>query len=219
MLGVGRDRDQRLGRDLEQEIVDDRLVLVGDVGDGRRQREDDVEVGHRQQLGRALCQPFSCCRALALRTVAAFRGTPDALGSAKIGDWYAMVTGRLGYAFDRVLVYAKGGAAFIPVRAAVVDTCATVPAGCGNWLISTFVDDTITTWTIGGGIEWAFADNWSIKGEYMFIGLDETLTSCGPATLANGNVVSGGSFCFGHDFSGIHTAKVGLNYRFGQLWR
>jgi outer membrane immunogenic protein len=152
-------------------------------------------------------------------TVAAFRGTPDSLGSARIGDWYAMVTGRLGYAFDRVLVYAKGGAAFIPVRAAVVDTCAAVPAGCGNWLISTFVDNTITTWTIGGGIEWAFADNWSIKGEYMFIGLDETVTSCGLATLANGNVVSGGSFCFGHDFSGIHTAKVGLNYRFGQLWR
>jgi outer membrane immunogenic protein len=27
--------------------------------------------------------------------------------------------------------------------------------------------------------------------------------------------VSGGPFCFDHDFSGIHTAKVGLNYRFG----
>ena len=58
MLGVGRDRDQRLGRGLEQEVVDHRLVLVGDVGDGRRQREHHVVVRHRQQLGLALSQPL-----------------------------------------------------------------------------------------------------------------------------------------------------------------
>ena len=55
-LGIGRDGDQRLGRDLEQEIVDHRLVLIGDVGDLRRQREDDVEatssrIGWRDYLG------------------------------------------------------------------------------------------------------------------------------------------------------------------------
>ena len=33
VLGVGRDRDQRLGRGLEQQIVDHGLVLIGDVGD------------------------------------------------------------------------------------------------------------------------------------------------------------------------------------------
>ena len=30
---VGRDRGQGLGRGLEQQVVDDRFVLVGDVGD------------------------------------------------------------------------------------------------------------------------------------------------------------------------------------------
>ena len=69
VLGVGRDRDQRLGGRLEQQIVDHGLVLVGDVGDGRRQREHHVIVRHRQQLGLALGQPFLCCRALALRTM------------------------------------------------------------------------------------------------------------------------------------------------------
>ena len=39
VLGIGRDRGQRLGRGFEQQIVDHRLVvLVGDIGDGRRQR-------------------------------------------------------------------------------------------------------------------------------------------------------------------------------------
>jgi len=149
-------------------------------------------------------------------TVAAFRGTPDVLGSARIGDWYGMITGRIGYAFGSVLLYAKGGAAFLPVRASVTDNCFTVATGCGNWGIATAISDTVTAGTIGGGLEWAFAPNWSVKGEYMFIGVgDHTLGSCATATLASGAAVAGGPFCFNHDFGGIHTAKLGVNFRFG----
>jgi outer membrane immunogenic protein len=152
--------------------------------------------------------------------VTALRATPDVLGTARVGDWYGMITGRLGYAAweNRVLIYAKGGAAFLPVRASVVDTCNTVATGCGNWTTSTAVDDTLTTWTVGGGIEWAFGNHWTLKGEYMFIGLDNTSTSCNVATTPSGAIVGGGPFCFNHDFGGIHTAKVGLNYRFGSFW-
>jgi outer membrane immunogenic protein len=150
-------------------------------------------------------------------TVAAFRGTPDVLGSAQAGDWYAMVTGRLGYAFGNVLAYAKGGAAFVPTRASILDNCNNVAAGCGNWIISTAASDTVTTGTIGGGVEWAFSPNWSVKAEYMFIGLGgHNLTSCG--TSHSGpqlSVTPGGDFCFNHNVPGIHTAKVGINYRFG----
>ncbi len=138
--------------------------------------------------------------------------TLDVLGNAKIGDWYAMATGRIGYAFDRVLVYVKGGAAFVPTRASVVDTCAT--PGCGNWFIATTADKTVTTGTIGGGVEWAFAQNWSIKGEYMFIGLGgDDRTSCATATNINGGAIGGGPFCFNHDFPGVHTVKLGINWR------
>ena len=69
VLGVGCDGDQRLGRGLEQQIVDHGLVLVGDVGDGRRQREHHVKVRHRQQLGFALGEPLPRSRPLALRAV------------------------------------------------------------------------------------------------------------------------------------------------------
>jgi outer membrane immunogenic protein len=149
-------------------------------------------------------------------TVSAFRGTPDVLGSAKVGDWYGMITGRLGYAWGPTLIYIKGGAAFVPVQASVLDQCAVTGAGCGNWLISTSDSHTITTGTLGGGIEWAFASHWSVKGEYMFIGLGNhhVSTTCGLATSGTGTIISGGQFCFDHEFSGIHTAKVGLNYRF-----
>ena len=46
VLGVGRDRGHGLGRCREQEIVDHGLVLIGDVGDLRRQREHDVIIRH-----------------------------------------------------------------------------------------------------------------------------------------------------------------------------
>ena len=74
MLGVGGDGDQRFGRRLEQQVVDDGLVLPGNGGDRRRQGEHDVEVGNRQQLGFALGQPFLGGNSLALRTVAIAAG-------------------------------------------------------------------------------------------------------------------------------------------------
>ena len=64
--GIGGDREQRLGRGAEQQVVDHRLVLIGDVGDLGRQREDDVEVADRQQIGLARGEPVPCRRALAL---------------------------------------------------------------------------------------------------------------------------------------------------------
>ena len=33
------------------------------------------------------------------------------------------------------------------------------------------VSDTKIGWTIGGGLEWAFAYNWSLKGEYLYYDL------------------------------------------------
>ena len=58
MPWIGGDRAQRLGRGPEQDGVDRCLVLERDFGDRGRQCEDDVEIGHRQQLGLALGQPL-----------------------------------------------------------------------------------------------------------------------------------------------------------------
>jgi outer membrane immunogenic protein len=56
-------------------------------------------------------------------------------------------------------------------------------------------------WTVGGGLEYGFAQNWSLKGEYMFAsyGNETYLANLGGVTL-------------GVD---LHTIKGGLNYRFG----
>jgi hypothetical protein len=68
MLRVRRDPQHGLGRSLEQQVVDDGLVLVCDVGDLGRQREDDVEVSDRQQIGLALGEPGAGGRTLRQNT-------------------------------------------------------------------------------------------------------------------------------------------------------
>ncbi|MFD2183808.1 outer membrane protein [Rhodoplanes azumiensis] len=118
--------------------------------------------------------------------------------SSKAGDWYGMITGRLGYSFGQALLYAKGGVAFVGVESTY-----TIPTA------SVSISDTVATWTVGGGLEWAFDMNWSVKAEYMYIGLDETQGACGSTTAVVG--------CFSQDVGGIHTAKIGLNYRFGGM--
>jgi hypothetical protein len=69
MLCIGGDDAQALGRRLEQDVVDDGLVLEGDLRDWRRHGEDDVEVRHRQQIGLPVCKPRGTGQALALRAM------------------------------------------------------------------------------------------------------------------------------------------------------
>jgi hypothetical protein len=75
MLRVGCDGQHRLRRRAEQEIIDKRLVLKGDGGDLGWQREDDMEVADRQQIGLALGEPCACRRALTLGKLAELTST------------------------------------------------------------------------------------------------------------------------------------------------
>jgi len=66
---------------------------------------------------------------------------------------YGDATLRVGYAWDRVLVYAKGGLGFYDGRA----------------FINAPANETLTRigWTVGGGLEYKVNPNWSVKGEYL----------------------------------------------------
>ena len=68
MLRVRRDPQHGLGCRLEQQVIDDSFVLVGDVGDLGRQREDDMEIADRQQVSHSLGEPGSRGGALASGT-------------------------------------------------------------------------------------------------------------------------------------------------------
>jgi outer membrane immunogenic protein len=84
-------------------------------------------------------------------------------------NWIATAVGRVGYAFDRVLVYGLGGVAW-----ADVDTNVAVNfLGAGAQVLS--ANETHVGWTAGFGLEWALTDRVSARIEYAHINLgDET---------------------------------------------
>src|SRR5260370_15178275 len=69
VFGVCRDGDQGLGGGFEQQVIDDRLVLIGNVGERSRQGKDNMEIGHGQQFGLAVGQPLLGSGSLALRAM------------------------------------------------------------------------------------------------------------------------------------------------------
>lgn len=148
------------------------------------------EAGYLRSAGSAL-DPFS--RFLPLDTVS----------STRLGDWYGVIAGRAGFAVDRTLFYVKGGAAFINVNVSTIDAN---PAG--NTIFA-YGSDNRATWALGGGIEYALTNSWTIKGEYLYLDTRETIDACGNATIG------GRRFCWSHDVPGLHTGKIGLNYKFG----
>ena len=108
----GRRRSaQRLGRRPEQDGVDRLLVLEGDLGDRRRQREHDMEIRHRQQLGLPGGQPCGAGLALALRAM------PVAAGVVGDAD-QAAIRAVLGMAAQRRRPAQLDGAHHAPLDAA-----------------------------------------------------------------------------------------------------
>ena len=100
MLGVASDLKECGGTGAEEQVVEQPLVLQHQSRQIMRQREDDVEVGHRQQLGRARGQPSVASVRLSLGTVpVAARVIGDGLMSAA-GASIAVTAERRGAATD-----------------------------------------------------------------------------------------------------------------------
>ena len=113
--------------------------------------------------------------------------------------WLATIRGRLGFTWDRVMIYATGGGAFAEVEAR-----ATPAPAAGIAAISE--SRTRFGWTVGGGLEWAFTPNWSIKGEYLYVEF-ENVGYFDPPPAGFNNRAGGVPL---HN----HIARAGINYRF-----
>ena len=89
-----------------------------------------------------------------------------ALVSARL-DFIPSGTLRVGYAWDRLLLYVKGGAAGASDKFEVLGIFTPVsnPTPFDFQGLGLRVG-----WTAGAGIEWAFYENWSVKVEYDYYG-------------------------------------------------
>ena len=119
-------------------------------------------------------------------------------------QWLASVTGRLGYSglFPQTLLYVKGGGAWVHEELSV-NTSVTGLNGES--------DKTRSGWTVGGGVAWAFARNWSVFVEYNHYDFGNSLFS---RSVDGGLLFSGRQIDVRSDGK-IDAVKVGLNFRFG----
>lgn len=111
-------------------------------------------------------------------------------GTAKT-SYFGTIRGRLGYAFDRSMVYATGGGLYGKGRLEGTDV------GTGAFSNTA----TYWSWTVGAGYEAMLWDRWSAKVEYLYVGTPNN------APVPNGTAALDGK---GH----TNILRAGLNYHF-----
>lgn len=130
-------------------------------------------------------------------------------------DWFATVRGRLGYAItERALVYATGGLALTQdnfsrdLAWSYIDPCPTGAGGLHQCHVGS-ISQTMAGWTVGGGIEYAIANNWTIKAEYLHAGFGHaSFSTFNPTRTPPQQIV--------HTIGGstFDIARAGINYKF-----
>ncbi len=115
-------------------------------------------------------------------------------------EWFGTVRGRIGYAIGDQgtwLPYITGGLAYGENKISGSGTLA------GGAATAFSMSDTRVGWTVGAGIEWAFAHEWSAKLEYLFmdLGSDPTIVLSPTTTITTGRLTD-------------NIARVGVNWHF-----
>lgn len=113
--------------------------------------------------------------------------------------WYSTVVGKVGFAANDLLFYAKGGGAWMRV-----DYTQTTLVG-GTVAVQQLITDTRNGWTAGAGVEYAFNENLSARLEYDYLGF-------GTKNYNFTNIQAGGLPV--SIKSDLQMLTAGLNYRF-----
>ncbi|KQP12407.1 porin family protein [Methylobacterium sp. Leaf93] len=156
--------------------------------------------------------------------LAANAGIPDPSNLRQRLDYLGTVQGRIGYAFDTVLVYGTGGFAY-----GNVNYGANFFNGAGTLAYAGRYNDMETGYAYGGGIEWAIPTD-SFLNRFNFIGsfigasaitlkaeyLHYDLGSRSVLVNATGLTAATGSYTSRFSTEG-NLIKAGFNYKFGGL--
>jgi outer membrane immunogenic protein len=126
-------------------------------------------------------------------------GTIAPLTISSKSGFFSTLRARAGYAWDRAVLYATGGAAWVHVT----DSWFDLSGGVNGHRFNEH-STTLSGWTVGGGLEAALVGNWTGKIEYLFVdaGTNKVYHVTGDGTFLG----------FKHEY---HVARFGLNYRFG----
>jgi len=133
-------------------------------------------------------------------------GSPVAITQSLATNYLATVRPRFGIAADRNLAYITGGVAFTSVSytESYADGNAAPGPGVGNASASR----SLIGWTAGAGWEYAFADHWTVRAEYLIAGF--------PTTDALGTIVAPGGTNTLHGSADllVQQLRAGVNFKF-----
>src|ERR1700712_101174 len=131
-------------------------------------------------------------------------------------EWMASFRGRAGFAVNQALFYVTGGAAVAEFGGSTTTLVngpgISIPAA-GTYVATNGGSTTRWGWTVGGGIEWALSQNWSVAGEYRYTDFGNRGTNFDiPSGLAAAPIFFTGT---SSSRLTVDQATARLNYRFG----
>ena len=129
-------------------------------------------------------------------------GAAFTLGQSLTTDFLATARPRIGIAADRNFAYVTGGVAF--THAAYTESYTDAAGGAGSAIAA----KSLLGWTAGAGWEYALADHWTIKLEYLYASFP-TVNALG---LISGP--GGSNTLHGSTNLVVQLARLGLNYKF-----
>jgi outer membrane immunogenic protein len=136
-----------------------------------------------------------------------FRSEQNALGTFR---------GRVGFTGGSWLIYGTGGLAVGDVKHSATEVLApgvACPAAPSATCRTGSDDITKWGWTVGAGVEWMFARNWSVGAEYLYVDLGRTTLTLAPLPAATSAFFFNTSSVDFRDRE--HVARVKVNYHFG----
>lgn len=133
--------------------------------------------------------------------------TPLAFSSYSLAggcsDYFGTLRARLGYAFDRVLVYGTAGIALGGNRNAGSITLS--PLMPGSFFVAGDSHSARTKYVFGAGVEYTLTDHWFARAEYLYVNLGRI-----DQLFDNGI----GQTFSSSQFNQNHIFRIGLDYRF-----
>jgi outer membrane immunogenic protein len=120
-------------------------------------------------------------------------------------DFFGTVRGRIGYSWNRTLLYLTGGLAYTDGG----HPSATFTNVGGVQYANFTTSSRSVGYTVGAGLEYAWTNNWSVKAEYLFVDFG------GSRTLADPVTPGGAGYTFTASSDHFSVARVGLNYKWG----
>lgn len=134
-------------------------------------------------------------------------GTQDTLNVENRLRWFGTTRARAGVVVDNLLLYVTGGLAYANFRrnyAYFQDGPAHTNVFSSN--------NTKLGWAAGAGAEWALANNWTLKGEFLYMSFEGDRVNA----AGDGNGIGNAGVSYRLDSNdSVWVSRIGLNYRFG----